>query len=572
MKGNFQPCDEKEATLVEIMFEDGDRLFLRYSDEKADDDATEIKTYNKFDPGEPRDPHGRWTEVGGGSDEPEGFEFISPNVEHTNLAAASSQLTSQRQKALRVASSEVDRQLGVDSSDQDIIGAWKDGAENSLMSTIHNAKWDQLRVSAAMKGHLADQKSVLIFQDKPQSGAVLYKFEAQGDVQAIHHHLLEDGVAFHTLVPHKDDKGATVYVADLDGSIHDAVDKASSRYHSNVEYRFGIAEFIGTTSEEGTDREQRDDARRAYEQVIKESPVQGSQAVWGRVHNRWGETLNPDNDSFVRENNGEANSKLVASSEEEETPFTDMTGHVLEGAIGYLTPDGHLLDNGDRSHSGAADDAGTSMDAVLEEGGARVYIQPNDYVGMEIYQRPSLQQYNVLRKAFAGGKMTRFHLEDHAWDTFAPAEGKFVTPRDALNTINKIFPVMPGAGEDKELDYWTSYFKNVGTLEYWQAYFKFNPYHEPEGDPEGGQFAEGPGGALGGERIMREIPARKPNSLRVPAVVGLQGMNDAGCPRGEGGEDHRGHPQLGKTSLASATHDLCRAEQRLCSPTWYWTR
>jgi hypothetical protein len=582
MKGNFEPCDDAEATMAEIMFDDGDRMFLRFTDGPDDKTATEIKSYNKFDPGEPRDPHGRWTEVGGGTDEkPEGFEFISPNVEHTNLSSAQSQITGQRQRALRQASREVDRQLGLDSSDYDIIGAWKDGAENSMMSITSNAQWDQLRASAAMKGHLADQKSVLIFKDHPQSGAVLYKFEAQGDVKTIHHNLLEDGVAFHTLIPHTDidgkQIGATVYVADLDGKIHDAVDKASARYHSNVEYRFGIAEFIGTTSEEGTDREQRDDARRAYEQIVKESPVQGSQAVWGRVHNRWGETLNPDNDSFVREKNGEANGKLVDALDEEKyesPPFTDMTGHEREGAIGYLTPDGHLLDNGDRSHYGAAETAGTSMEDVLQEGGARVYIQPHDYVGLEIYKRPSQQQYNVLRKAFAGGQMTRFHLEDHAWETFTAPEGKFVTPRDALNTINKIFPVMPGERTDKELDYWSAYFRHSNTLEYWLAYFeKYNPYHEPGGSPEGGEFATGPG-AMGGERIMQEIPARKPRSVKVE-VVAKELNNRAGdiLEKKFGVREitEKTHTPEQDDFIASAiAHDLkSDLKNGHSSPTWY---
>jgi len=465
----------------------------------------------KFDPSEPRDPHGRWTEVGGGAGEESGFEFVSPNVEHLGLTSARSQLKGQRQAALRLASHEVDDQLGVTSSDTNIIGAWQDGAENSIMSISKGATWDQLHVSAAMKGYLADQKSVLIFQDQTDGPAALYRFEASGDIDEIHNRLLAGGLAFHTLVPHKG--GATVYVADLDGSLHDAIDKASG--DADVEYRFGKAEFIGTTSEAGTDREQRDDARRAYGEIIKQSEVQGSQAVWGRVHRRWGETLNPDNDSFVREKNGDANNKLVAESEGEAHFLTDVTGYESsEGTIGFLTPDGHVLETSN-THQTDAYRAGTSLDEVLREGGARVFIQPQDYVGLEIYKRPSQQQYNVIREAVQRGKVTRFHIEDHAWETITAPEGHFVTPREALNSINKIFPVMPEARTDQELAFWSAYFK--------QWHSKYNPYHEPGGQPTGGQFAHGPGGTGGEAEEHKPIdPPAKPPQL-LPSVVDVGG-------------------------------------------------
>jgi hypothetical protein len=159
------------------------------------------------------------------------------------------------------------------------------------MSVSQGIGWDRLRVSGAMKGHLGDQKQVLLFRDEANGPAVLYKFAGKGTVQEIHDKLLGQGLAFHTLVPQKE--GAAVYVADLDGSLHDAVAKASG--NATVEYRFGRAEFIGTQSETGSDREQRDDARRAYEKIIDQSPVPGSQAVWQRVHHRWGEELTRPN-------------------------------------------------------------------------------------------------------------------------------------------------------------------------------------------------------------------------------------------------------------------------------------
>ena len=138
-----------------------------------------------------------------------------------------------------------------------------------------------------MKGHLADQKQVLVFQ-QGQGDLGALQLRGQGKVwRKSDDALLQDGIAFHTLVPNAD--GATVLVADLDGSMADAVEKGSGRYGSEVAVRFGQAEFIGTTKEDGSDREQRDSARASYEQIIHKSPVQGSREVWARVRDRWGE-------------------------------------------------------------------------------------------------------------------------------------------------------------------------------------------------------------------------------------------------------------------------------------------
>ena len=47
-------------------------------------------------------------------------------------------------------------------------------------------------------------------------------------------------------------------------------------------------EIKKTGQDDGSDREQRDDARAAYEKNIGESSVQGSAAVWQRVCDWWG--------------------------------------------------------------------------------------------------------------------------------------------------------------------------------------------------------------------------------------------------------------------------------------------
>jgi len=267
----------------------------------------------------PRDEKGQFTEVGGGDGGgggggsapaatgkpgavapgvkpttvgPTGVEFVSPNVQsNLDFPGAVDAIESEQQQSLHDASHFINSALNIDAHEYDIIGAWADGAENSVMDVVASSNWDKLMLSGAMKGHIADQKSVLIFQQQDGGTSALSKFEAKGELADIHRDLLADGLAFHTLVPHEG--GATVYVADLDGSAADAVEKAAERYDASVEVQFGRAEFIGTQKTDGTDREQRDDAKRVYEEIIEQSKIQGSSALWAGVSDRWGEGKAP---------------------------------------------------------------------------------------------------------------------------------------------------------------------------------------------------------------------------------------------------------------------------------------
>jgi hypothetical protein len=117
----------------------------------------------------PRDDQGRWTDAGGGEDATS-YEFVSPNVkDNLSLSEAADQLSSPQQDKLRAASADINSELKLKGTQLDVIGAWKDGAENSVMDAhakTHWTDWDRIALAAVMKGHLADQKSVLVFQDK----------------------------------------------------------------------------------------------------------------------------------------------------------------------------------------------------------------------------------------------------------------------------------------------------------------------------------------------------------------------------------------------------------------------
>ena len=214
--------------------------------------------------------------------------FVSPNVKSDlDFKGAIKELASRQQLKLLGASADIHKKLSIQALDTSIIGAWSDGAENSVM-TRYDADWEQTLLAGVMKAHLADQKAVLVFQSMQGGKTALAMFTAKGDLDSIHKNLLEDGIENHTMVPTKD--GATVYVVDLDGSTLEAIDKGAQRYGENNEVlvQFGRGEFVGTTKEDGTDREQRDSARQVYESYIGKSKVQNAGAIWQDINNRWG--------------------------------------------------------------------------------------------------------------------------------------------------------------------------------------------------------------------------------------------------------------------------------------------
>ena len=230
----------------------------------------------------PRDEEGKFTS--GGS-----AEFVSPSVKSgLDFKRATKELESRQQTRLRAASRDINDKLGITGAREvDIIGAWKDGAENSIMSRT-DADWNKTVLSAVMKGHLADQKSVLVFQQQERGVGVLAQFEATGPLNTIHKNLLKDGIENHTVVPHE--TGATIYMVSLDGSNLADMNKAAERYGKGnpLYYQTGRAEFIGDFEyDKGSDREQRDRARRVYESIIEQSSVEEAESVWQDVHNYW---------------------------------------------------------------------------------------------------------------------------------------------------------------------------------------------------------------------------------------------------------------------------------------------
>jgi hypothetical protein len=219
---------------------------------------------------------GRWA----GANE-HGEEFVSPNVGKLDFHDAVAGMKSARQRALLIAGNEIDRRLGLHGMSKSVVGAWSDGAENSVMTQTTGDDFEHLRVAAAMKGYLADQKAVLAFDENPRGNAWLYTFKAKGSLEDIHHMLLNDGLHFHTLEPASG--GAIVHIVDMEGTAQGAVAKAAQSYGSRVIARRGDTAFIGTTMEYGTDAEQRADAKLAYGRLIESSGVRRAKAIWQAI-------------------------------------------------------------------------------------------------------------------------------------------------------------------------------------------------------------------------------------------------------------------------------------------------
>jgi hypothetical protein len=309
-----------------------------------------------FDPSEPRDELGRWTDGGDGGDigdaEPM-TGFVSPNVNELNFGQAQAAVGSARQEVLRQAAAEIDQVVGrAPAPARDVIGAWRDGAENSLMMRMPRWSTAEARVALAMKGWLGDQKSALLFEPHQGGNAFMASFPAKGELADIHASLLKGGLAFHTLEPHPG--GATVHVYGEDQATADAVGKAAQGYGGKASFTFGNGEFVGTSKTDGTDREQRDDARAKYEAVIAAAAAapefRGRDLArrWNDLRDRWGRKLQEvSGPEHARQLTGEATMaetpKVKANTrsiDEVAKQLNERTGKILARQFGVSSVTG----------------------------------------------------------------------------------------------------------------------------------------------------------------------------------------------------------------------------------------
>jgi hypothetical protein len=235
-----------------------------------------------------------------------GETFVSPNVHELPsmtsahaMATAQAQIESRRHKLFQAAAEDIDLTLGItNKAEKSAVGAWKDGAEGTTVMIAPGATPEQLKLSAAMKGWLGQQKAVLSFAAKPDGKGMLYSALARGSLDDIHRALLGKGLENHTLVP--TEGGATIYIADTDGSLAEDVAKYARAFGAKFKATPGEAEFIGATNYEGTtDAQQRAEGRQAYEALIAAAGDRVGAADWRRLRDRWASALETTHDRAV---------------------------------------------------------------------------------------------------------------------------------------------------------------------------------------------------------------------------------------------------------------------------------
>ena len=252
-----------------------------------------------FDPDQLRAPKGspeggQWVRQGGAG--PSAVSFVSPNTKvGVMLPEAKAGMQSLRQKKLRDISDQIDEALGIKSKSFDVLGAWSDGAEPSVMTEYKTTDLKSVVAAAAMKGALANQKAVLVFQKDKKGDSYLLEFQGKGTLEKVNKDMLEDGVTFHTLEPITDKSGrvtgANVIVWAGDKDTFDAVEKGANRYGSKIQYTQGTGQFIGTELEDVSHAEGQEDAQRVYEETIAGTGSDRIQEIWRDISSASGEDL-----------------------------------------------------------------------------------------------------------------------------------------------------------------------------------------------------------------------------------------------------------------------------------------
>jgi hypothetical protein len=224
--------------------------------------------------------------------------FASPNIATgLNLRQAQQRIESRRERALAEISGQIDKDLGLQNSvATPVVGVWADGAENSLMIEHDSTDIATERAAAAMKGLLADQKAVLLFHPDTHGPDSMFTFDAAGSLDQISRALLQNNIMFHTLEPIQLGGGkphSIVHVLNRghDPALTEAVSRAATQLGGNpVDGHSGTGDFIGATDDTGTDEQQRDEARRAYDAAIQAASQHSGRdfsAYWQNYSDRW---------------------------------------------------------------------------------------------------------------------------------------------------------------------------------------------------------------------------------------------------------------------------------------------
>jgi Protein of unknown function (DUF3626) len=237
-------------------------------------------------------------ESNSGSFAPRNMGFVSPNIdENVDFTEAANRIQSHRTKLLMQADDEISEYFGTQTNETVGVGAWADGAEQSII-VDGRGDYEAFKAHMALSGLLAEQKAVIAFTNDAKGPDSVYRLSVGNrPLKEVHADLLQAGVQFHTL--RKGDHGVDVFVFSQgsEQEVQDAVAKAAESFGvDEVAVVRGYGEFIGSW-------DSREEGRAAYEAVLDgyEGTVPGHDGGWKALRDRWLPRLQAVRKSWLEE-------------------------------------------------------------------------------------------------------------------------------------------------------------------------------------------------------------------------------------------------------------------------------
>ncbi len=189
--------------------------------------------------------------------------FASPNTEENlSFDQALDNMDSPKHRQAKRQFDTIDHDLGLSFASFSVVGDWGDGAEDSVVTNYVGGDYEDIRYAMAWKGLLADQKAVLLFEEKKGEKGSVYLFQPNDTINGVRETLTKHGIDSRSIGVGVSGK-PQVLVVDLDDILADSIDKVTEHYGIKSERIAGRGEFIGV----GFDQS-RDDAKREYRRVI----------------------------------------------------------------------------------------------------------------------------------------------------------------------------------------------------------------------------------------------------------------------------------------------------------------
>ncbi len=197
---------------------------------------------------------------GGGpkTQEEGGVVFSSPNIrEGLNFDDAQKLLTSEEHARTKSVYGDLGKGLGLDTLQHDAVGGWKDGAENTVMTEVKNAKsLADVEHLGALQGDHSYQKGVINFFHNPTGTDSLYVIDLpREDAHGILDALKNNGLEYYTK------SGSKWMVFDQGSTLGENINNFAKQYGAKAQRAKGEGSFIGGNT--------RAEGKQAFRKVIQ---------------------------------------------------------------------------------------------------------------------------------------------------------------------------------------------------------------------------------------------------------------------------------------------------------------